>query len=75
MTPLEVNRAAHYAKKNSPSFTECHWEEAEKCLVYQFSSGRGADEFKFFREIEESPLRMVAKIHHAGLSSMREYRP
>ena len=75
MTPLEVNRAAVVAKKDSASFIECHWEDAEKCLVYQFSSGRGADEFKLLRETQGSPLRMVVQIYHANLSSLREYRP
>jgi hypothetical protein len=75
MTPPEVNRAAVVAKKDSTSFIGCHWDDAEKCLVYQFSSGTGADEFKLLRETQGSPLRMAVQIHHTNLSSVREYRP
>jgi len=75
MTPLEVNRANNLAKKDSASFIECHWDDADKCLVYQFASGIGADEFRLLRETQGSPLHMVVQIHHANLSSVREYRP
>ena len=75
MTQSEVNRASEIARKNSASFIDCHWEDLEKCLVYQFSSGMGADEFKLLREVQDCRFRMVVQIHHANLSSVREYRP
>jgi hypothetical protein len=75
MTPLEIESAAAAAKRDSEFFIGCHWEEEGKCLVYQFSSGMGADQYKFLKETQGSSFRMVVQIHNAQLSSLREYHP
>jgi hypothetical protein len=75
MTQAQINAAENNARKGSQSFTACHWDNAEKCLVYQFDSGSGAEEFKFFREMQGCTLNMVVKVNHAKLSSLREYHP
>lgn len=75
MTTLQVEAAKKNAIQGSKSFISCHWDEADKCLVYQFNSGTGAEEFKFYREMQSCTLRMAATVHHANLSSLREYHP
>jgi hypothetical protein len=75
MNQTQIQAAETAARSISPSLTRCDWNESERCLVYQFTSGKDAEQFKLSRETQGSRFRMVVKIYHSALASVSEYRP